>query len=366
MDAGNPLLDDYVLAPDRGRAPEASASCPRRRATPTTTSCASTAPSRPSAASPATSRSSAATAPRRPATPASTCSRRTSIYVGGGIGHQPARRLARARDRRRAGRGVAARRRALRAERRLAVLVLRGGDRLPRRAAGGRGPRAAAALQLRALRRRAVPAPGVPALRARRHVRGLRGRRRRRAALRRHRPAPRGGLAARQARLARRAARRSRGRAQAADRRPRRTAGARAREDHPRAGRRWLHRRRRATRALDELVLQLAGAPGAADPLPAHGQRRPARPDRALPRRLRRPAVRARGALALPHGRPAPAAARGGPLPGRHLRRRRLDAQPAGHLAGPRPRPDAARRVGARRRARRAQRRGHVLAARAA
>ena len=55
--------------------------------------------------------------------------------------------------------------------------------------------------------------------------------------------------------------------------------------------------------------------------------------------RLRRPAVRAGGALALPHGRPAPPAARGHPLPGRHLRRRRLDAQPAGHLAGPRPGP---------------------------
>ena len=52
-----------------------------------------------------------------------------------------------------------------------------------------------------------------------------------------------------------------------------------SREDHPRPGRRWVHRpagrpgARRARAAA-------GGQPGAADPLPAHRQRRPARPDR--------------------------------------------------------------------------------------
>ena len=196
MDAGNPLLDDYVLrltGVERPRVcfvPTASGDADhyivRFYRTFAAFGCE---PQPPLALPPRSHRGD-----RRP--------RRAPARAGphlrrGRLGHQPAGRLARARDRRRAGRGVAARRRALRAERRLAVLVLRGGDRLPRRAAGGRGPRPAAALQLRALRRRAVPAPGVPALRPRRHVRGLRGRRRRRAALRRDRPAPRGGLAAR-------------------------------------------------------------------------------------------------------------------------------------------------------------------------
>ena len=75
MEAGNPLLDEFVLeltGPRRGRR---SASCRRPAATPTTTSSASTATSPPRAASPRTCRCSGASA-RRPSR-ASTCSPRT-------------------------------------------------------------------------------------------------------------------------------------------------------------------------------------------------------------------------------------------------------------------------------------------------
>ena len=63
MEAGNPLLDEYVLGLAAASA-RGCASCRRPAATPTTTSSASTAPSRPTAASPRTSRCSAAAAGR--------------------------------------------------------------------------------------------------------------------------------------------------------------------------------------------------------------------------------------------------------------------------------------------------------------
>jgi dipeptidase E len=61
------------------------------------------------------------------------------IYVGGGNVRQHARRLARARARRDPAQGLAQGRRPVRALRRLAVLVRRGAQRLPRRAPPVRG-----------------------------------------------------------------------------------------------------------------------------------------------------------------------------------------------------------------------------------
>ena len=151
MEAGNPLLDDYVLGlagrerpegllpavGERRRRPLHRALLPRT--------------SRPSAASRRTSRCSAASAgsarpARAPARPGPDLRRRRQR-------HQPARRVAGPRRRRGAARGLGARRRAVRAERRLAVLVRRGGHRLPRRARAGRRPGPAPVLQHRPLRR---------------------------------------------------------------------------------------------------------------------------------------------------------------------------------------------------------------------
>ena len=83
--------------------------------------------------------------------------------------------------------------------RRLAVLVRRGAQRLPRRAPRRARPRPAALLQLRPLRRRARPARRVPPLRRRRHASRLRRRGRRRAALPPHAPEARRQLARRTA-----------------------------------------------------------------------------------------------------------------------------------------------------------------------
>ena len=120
-----------------GASGRGSASCRPPRATPTTTSCASTARSRRALRAVATSRCSGATAAaaRSRATSRRTCSTQDLIYVGGGsvvslLGAWRAHGLD--RD---PARGLAARRRAVRPERRLAVLVRRGGHRLPRRAA---------------------------------------------------------------------------------------------------------------------------------------------------------------------------------------------------------------------------------------
>ena len=90
--------------------------------------------------------------------------------------------------------------------------------------------------------------------------------------------------------------------------------------------------------ALDELVLAAGREPGAADPLPADRQRRPARPDR---RASTPPSATGRASRRCSRssaGRPAPPAARHRARPGRHLRRRRLDAQPAAPCGGARPR----------------------------
>ena len=75
---------------------------------------------------------------------------------------QPARGLARARDRRDPARSLGSGRRPLRPLGRLALLVRRGGQRLPRRAAAGRGARAAAVQQLRPLRARLRARPRLP------------------------------------------------------------------------------------------------------------------------------------------------------------------------------------------------------------
>ena len=76
--------------------------------------------------------------------------------------HQPARCLAGARDRRDPARGLGGRRRPLRPLGRLALLVRRGAQRLPRSAAAGRGPGPAALQQLRPLRARLRARPRLP------------------------------------------------------------------------------------------------------------------------------------------------------------------------------------------------------------
>ena len=103
MEAGNPLLDDYVLSLTGAPSARGSASCPRPAATPTTTSCASTARSTPGAASHRTSPCSAATTARRlPRAPA----RAGPDLRGRRQRPESAGRLARARHRRRAARGL--------------------------------------------------------------------------------------------------------------------------------------------------------------------------------------------------------------------------------------------------------------------
>ena len=135
MEAGNPLLDDYVLSLTHAERPEGLLHAHGVAATPTTTSCASTARSRRRAASPRTSRCSGATrAPAWTATLAEHLLEQDLIYVGGGsvvslLGVWRAHGLDEVLRR-----VLAARRRAVRPERRLAVLVRRRGQRLPRRA----------------------------------------------------------------------------------------------------------------------------------------------------------------------------------------------------------------------------------------
>ena len=116
-------------------------------------------------------------------------------------------RLARLRARRDPSRGLAARHRPVRTVGRLAVLVRRGPVGLPRGSPARVRPRAAAVLQLRALRRRAGASRRVSPLRRRWHASRFRRRRRRGFALSRHparagRQRPRGRL-----RLPRRAGR---------------------------------------------------------------------------------------------------------------------------------------------------------------
>ena len=120
-------------------------------ATPTTTSSASTAPSRPRAASRRTSRCSGA----RPAsgTRARICSAQDLVYVGGGSVVSLLGTWRAHGDRPRAARGVAGRRRPVRRLGGLAVLVSERAQRLPRGpCAAGRGARLPAVEQRRALR----------------------------------------------------------------------------------------------------------------------------------------------------------------------------------------------------------------------
>ena len=160
MEAGNPLLDDYVLGLDRRRAAEGllrpdrlgrrrplrRALLPRVRARVAETSHVSLF-RRDKGARRRRGRPRGA-----PARPGPDLRRRRQRA-------EPARRLARARPRRDPQARLAARRRAVRPVGRLAVLVLGGGHRVPRRRREPVArPRPAAALQLRALRRRAARA----------------------------------------------------------------------------------------------------------------------------------------------------------------------------------------------------------------
>ncbi len=188
---------------------------------------------------------------------------------------------------------MGARRRALRPVGRLAVLVLRGGDRLPRPAAARRRPGHAAVLQLRALRRRAGAPRGVPPLRARRHAS-------RATPPRTARRCTSSGTTSREVVTSRAGRRAYRVEARRGDRArdaargalPRRRGGARAA-----AGDGLMTRTILALGgggfttppgdpALDELVLELTGRREPRILLPADGQRRRRRADAPLPRRV--------------------------------------------------------------------------------
>ena len=164
MEAGNPLLDDYVLSltqPASGRKvcflPTASGDADHYVVRFYRALLAVDAASR------RTCRCSGATRARASdATSTSTCSTRTSstsaaaassrclgVWRAHGL-DEVLRRV------------LAARRRAVRPERRLAVLVRRTRSARSTASRRGRGPRPAAALQLRALRRRAGAPRGVP------------------------------------------------------------------------------------------------------------------------------------------------------------------------------------------------------------
>ena len=229
------------------------------------------------------------------------------------------------------------------------------------RAAPRRRARAAAALQLRALRRRAGAARGVPALRRRRDALGLRGRGRRGAALRRDGAARGRQLAADGARLPRRAGQREAARGPV----PGDGAGPARRwrpppEDDPRARRRRLHGTR-GDEALDLYALSLArGRVPRICLLPTASGDQTAQVTRVL-RGVRRPRVRGDAPVAVPSRRAADRRPRAPARPGRHLRRRRLAAQPPRDLARARPRRGPARGLPPRDRPRRRQRGRDVL-----
>ena len=185
MEAGNPLLDDYVLSLTGGRAARASASCRRRPVTPTTTSCASTAhfAGRCDASHVSLFRRDRGERRRR-GRPRGAPARAGPIYVGGGnvvsmLGAWRAHGLDEVlREAWRRGR------RAVRAVGRLAVLVRRVADRVPRRAAArARARHAARTPTACTTTREPARRDEYHALRRRRHAPRLRGRGRRGAAL---------------------------------------------------------------------------------------------------------------------------------------------------------------------------------------
>ena len=285
LDGGRqPAARRLRAAASPARSARGSASSPRRRATPTTTSCASTARSPPSAASRATCRCSAATAARRSTGDLGEhLLAQDLIYVGGGsvisllgawrahgIDAHPAPR-----------RGGAAWCSAGSAPARCA-----GSPRRSPPSTGApqarRRPRPAAVLQLRALRRRAEPARGVPPLRratgcargyaaddgAALHFVGTELQR-----VVASRPRPARASASRCAAIA----------SSSASCRPSTSARPLALRRVRTRSSRWAAAaspRSPATRRSTSSCSQLAGAPRAADPLPADGERRPARSDR--------------------------------------------------------------------------------------
>ena len=197
-------------------------------------------------------------------------------------------------------RGVAQGRRAVRAVGRLAVLVRRGADGVPRRAAPGARPRAAArtptACTTTTSRSAARSTTASSATGCAPATRPTTARRCTSAASELHRVVV---LAPARAGLPGRAGRR-RGRRDAAGRPP--TWGSACAEARRRvSGTRTIlamggggFTMEPDNPALDDFVLGLAGAARAADPLPADRLRRPGGADRGVPRALRRPRLRRR------------------------------------------------------------------------
>ena len=123
------------------------------------------------------------------------------IYVGGRQRDQPARNLEGTWDRLDPGRGLASRRDPLRPQRRIALLVLGGRHVLPRRGPAGAGPGPVALEQLRPLRQQAGSPRALPPDAQSGHVPGVCGRGRQRSAFPRlagssppSPPAPRPGV----------------------------------------------------------------------------------------------------------------------------------------------------------------------------
>ncbi len=129
--------------------------------------------------------------------------------------HLPDGRAPGAPARRGAARGVGSGRRHVRAQRGLAVLVQGGDDGLPRQVAADRGHRPDPGVERRALRQGGRPPARVPPGGRRRHAGRLRRRRRRRAALRRRVARARRLLATRRPGVPGRRSRRRGGRAAA-------------------------------------------------------------------------------------------------------------------------------------------------------
>ena len=222
MESGNPLLDDYVLGLcGAGAAAGLLPALGQRRRRPLRGPLLPRLPRRPLRGEPhlpLPPRAGPRGPARAPPLPGPDLRRRRQR-------DQPARRLAGARHRRDPARSVGGGRRPLRPLGRLALLVLGGGHRLPRRAALRRGPRPAAVQQLRPLPARLGAAPRLPRPDPRRDALRVRGRGRRRPALHRHRAEPGRRLAAGGARLPARPARRAGRRDADRDHLPRRRAG---------------------------------------------------------------------------------------------------------------------------------------------
>ena len=268
---------------------------------------------------------------------------------------QPARRLAGARHRLDAARGLRGRRDPLRALRRVALLVRRGGERLSRRGqsrARARLPPPLATPSTTATATGGAPSIAICSTGCRRDTPPRTAPRCASWATSWSRSSPHGPRPAptswsdEGARSWRRGwrpgiwARRRRPTWSRSCARPRRRLGGHAPHPRPRRPRFRPPGRQRRDLRPDRRARRV---PAAEDLPAADGQRRPRGSDRPLPPVVRRARLRSGGDLAVPARREPGRPSRGAARPGRDLRGRRQHGQPGGDLAGPRPRRDPAR-----------------------